>query len=249
MNAFPRILMIDDDVKLSALVAEYLTREGMEVETIHDGAQGLQRARAQTPSLLILDVMLPGLSGLDVLRQLRAGGDAASKLPVLMLTARGDELDKVLGLELGADDYLPKPFSSRELAARLRALLRRSQRESSGENAPDENRIVRVGEVQLDVAARQARSGDEVLALTSGEFDMLELLLRHAGEVVTRETISEKALGRRLLPQDRSIDVHMSNLRRKLGASASGNERIKAVRGVGYLYAKPTIEERMKAEG
>ena len=241
MNASPRILMIDDDVKLTALVAEYLTREGMEVEAVHDGAQGLERARAQTPSLLILDVMLPGLSGLDVLRQLRAGKDAASQLPVLMLTARGDELDKVLGLELGADDYLPKPFSSRELAARLRALLRRSHRESSGQSALDEGRFVRVGEVQLDVAARQARSGDEILALTSGEFDMLELLLRHAGEVVTRETISEKALGRRLLPQDRSIDVHMSNLRRKLGASENGNERIKAVRGVGYLYAKPTL--------
>ena len=242
MNATPRILMIDDDVKLTALVAEYLTREGMEVEAVHDGAQGLERARVASPSLLVLDVMLPGLSGLDVLRQLRAGKDAAAKLPVLMLTARGDELDKVLGLELGADDYLPKPFSSRELAARLRALLRRSHLEAPGETTPDDARIVRVGEVQLDVAARQARSGNEILALTSGEFDMLELLLRHAGEVVTRETISQRALGRRLLPQDRSIDVHMSNLRRKLGANESGNERIKAVRGVGYLYAKPAIE-------
>ncbi len=246
MNASPHILLIDDDVKLTELVAEYLTREGMEVEAVHDGARGLERARTQTPSLLVLDVMLPGLSGLDVLRQLRAGGDAASRLPVLMLTARGDELDKVLGLELGADDYLPKPFSSRELAARLRALLRRSQLPETA--APGENRLVHIGDIELDNAARQVRRNGAALTLTSGEFDMLELLLRHAGEVVTRETISEKALGRRLLPQDRSIDVHMSNLRRKLGANAGGNERIKAVRGVGYLYTKPTIE-RIKAEG
>ncbi len=232
--------MIDDDVKLTALVAEYLEREGMEVEVVHDGAQGLERARATTPALLILDVMLPGLSGLDVLRELRAGNDAAARLPVLMLTARGDELDKVLGLELGADDYLPKPFSSRELAARLRALLRRSHLEATtAATAPGDDRIVRVGDVELDAPARQVRRANEVLTLTAGEFDMLELLLRHAGEVVTRETISEKALGRRLLPQDRSIDVHMSNLRRKLGSDAAHSERIKAVRGVGYLYAKP----------
>ena len=241
MKPSPRVLIIDDDVKLTALVAEYLTREGLEVEVSHDGAQGLARARAQMPSLLVLDVMLPGLSGLDVLRQLRAGNDPASRLPVLMLTARGDELDKVLGLELGADDYLPKPFSSRELAARLRALLRRSQLETSPSPAPESGRLLRVGDIELDVAARQARRQSEILTLTSGEFDMLELLLRHAGEVVTRETISERALGRRLLPQDRSIDVHMSNLRRKLGATGTGQERIKAVRGVGYLYAKPAL--------
>ena len=235
--------MVDDDVKLTALVAEYLTREGMEVESSHDGAQGLSRAREQVPSLLILDVMLPGLSGLDVLRALRAGNDAASRLPVLMLTARGDELDKVLGLELGADDYLPKPFSSRELAARLRALLRRSHLETAPASAPETGRLLHVGDIELDASARQAKRDSEILTLTSGEFEMLELLLRHAGEVVTRETISEKALGRRLLPQDRSIDVHMSNLRRKLGATATGQERIKAVRGVGYLYAKPTLNK------
>ena len=241
-NLSPRVLMVDDDAKLSALVAEYLAREGMEVEVVHDGAQGLERARAAPPALIILDVMLPGLSGLDVLRGLRAGGDAASKLPVLMLTARGDELDKVLGLELGADDYLPKPFSSRELAARLRALLRRAAPETSAETvAANDARLVRVGDVELDAGARQVRRGETVLTLTSGEFDMLELLLRHAGEVVTRETISQKALGRMLLPQDRSIDVHMSNLRRKLGPDAGERERIKAVRGVGYLYAKPPL--------
>ena len=246
MNISPRVLIVDDDVKLTALVSEYLTREGMEVEVVHDGAQGLARARIGAPSLLVLDVMLPGLSGLDVLRQLRAGHDVAARLPVLMLTARGDELDKVLGLELGADDYLPKPFSSRELAARLRALLRRSHLENTAATSPDDNRIVRVGDVEIDVSARQVKRAGEVLTLTAGEFDMLELLLRHAGEVVTRETISEKALGRRLLPQDRSIDVHMSNLRRKLGADGAPTERIKAIRGVGYLYAKPTREEKVK---
>jgi two-component system response regulator CpxR len=238
--------MIDDDVKLTALVVEYLAREGMEVEVCHDGGQGLERARAKAPSRPILDVMLPGLSGLDVLRQLRSGGDAAARLPVLMLTARGDELDKVLGLELGADDYLPKPFSSRELAARLRALLRRSHLEAAPAAVQEKGRLLRVGDIEIDPAARQAQRGAEILTLTSGEFDMLELLLRHAGEVVTRETISEKALGRRLLPQDRSIDVHMSNLRRKLGATSTGQERIKAVRGIGYLYAKPAVGERKK---
>lgn len=236
----PRVLMIDDDVKLTDLVGEYLTREGMDVHVIHDGAQGLERARSETFGVIILDVMLPGLSGLDVLRQLRAGRDTASTLPVLMLTARGDELDKVLGLEMGADDYLPKPFSSRELTARLRALLRRSHLEMAPAAAPDD-RIVHVGNVELDASARQVRRDGQTLTLTSGEFDMLALLLRHAGEVVTRETISEQAMGRKLLPQDRSIDVHMSNLRRKLGADAATLGHIKSVRGVGYIYTKPEL--------
>ena len=242
--AAPRVLMVDDDVKLTDLVAEYLTREGLDIRVVHDGAQGLERARTDSFAALILDVMLPGLSGLDVLRQLRAGNDAASRLPVLMLTARGDEVDKVLGLELGADDYLAKPFSSRELAARVRALLRRSRlAEAPAESTPNDSRIVSVGDVELDVAARRARRGGQLLTLTSGEFDMLELLLRHAGEVVTRETISEKVMGRILLPHDRSIDVHMSNLRRKLGADAAALGSIKSVRGVGYIYAKPELDE------
>ena len=233
--------MIDDDVKLTDLVGEYLTREGMEIHVVHDGAQGLERARSEPFGVLILDVMLPGLSGLDVLRQLRAGGDEAARLPVLMLTARGDELDKVLGLEMGADDYLPKPFSSRELAARLRALLRRSHLDTTAATAPDDSRILRVGNVELDASARLVRRGGQSLTLTSGEFDMLALLLRHAGEVVTREAISQQAMGRKLLPQDRSIDVHMSNLRRKLGADDAATGHIKSVRGVGYIYTKPEL--------
>ena len=237
----PRVLIIDDDVKLTDLVCEYLMREGMDVHVAHDGAQGLERARTEPFGVLILDVMLPGLSGLDVLRGLRAGRDAASNLPVLMLTARGDELDKVLGLEMGADDYLPKPFSSRELAARLRALLRRSHLETSPEIAPTNDRILRVGNVELDAPARQVRRAGQILTLTAGEFDMLALLLRHAGEVVTREAISEQAMGRRLLPHDRSIDVHMSNLRRKLGANSDALGNIKSVRGVGYIYTKPEL--------
>ena len=237
----PRVLMIDDDVKLTDLVGEYLAREGMEIHVVHDGAQGLERARAEPFGVLILDVMLPGLSGLDVLRQLRAGADNASRLPVLMLTARGDELDKVLGLEMGADDYLPKPFSSRELAARLRALLRRSHLDMAAATAPDDARVTRVGNVELDASARQVRRAGQSVTLTSGEFDMLALLLRHAGEVVTREAISEQAMGRKLLPQDRSIDVHMSNLRRKLGADDAAAGHIKSVRGVGYIYTKPEL--------
>ena len=237
----PRVLMIDDDVKLTDLVGEYLVREGMEIHVVHDGAQGLERARAEPFGVLILDVMLPGLSGLDVLRQLRAGRDAAATLPVLMLTARGDELDKVLGLEMGADDYLPKPFSSRELAARLRALLRRSHLDATAATAPGDARVTRVGNVELDASARLVRRAGQSLTLTSGEFDMLALLLRHAGEVVTREAISEQAMGRKLLPQDRSIDVHMSNLRRKLGADDAAAGHIKSVRGVGYIYTKPEL--------
>ena len=233
--------MIDDDVKLTDLVSEYLVREGMEIHVVHDGVQGLERARSEPFGVLILDVMLPGLSGLDVLRQLRAGGDEAARLPVLMLTARGDELDKVLGLEMGADDYLPKPFSSRELAARLRALLRRSHLDTTAATAPDDSRILRVGNVELDASARLVRRGGQSLTLTSGEFDMLELLLRHAGEVVTRAAISQEAMGRKLLPQDRSIDVHMSNLRRKLGADDAATGHIKSVRGVGYIYTKPEL--------
>lgn len=231
-----RVLMVDDDVELCELVGEYLAREGWEVDAVHDGEEGLRRVTEADYVALILDVMLPGLGGFEVLRRLRGH----SQIPVLMLTARGDEVDRVLGLELGADDYLPKPFSSRELAARLRAILRRTQGE---DGSPRENarELLRVGDVEMDVAARAVRRGGEPVELTSVEFKLLEELLRNAGEVVTREQIARDVFGRRLLPYDRSVDTHLSNLRRKLDPEGVNSERIKTVRGSGYVYTQPAL--------
>lgn len=245
-----RVLIIDDDVELCELVTEYLRREGMEAQSTHDGESGTQRALSGDYAVVVLDVMLPGIGGFEVLRRLRASKGPAAHLPVLMLTARGDEVDRVLGLELGADDYLPKPFSSRELVARLRAILRRARPEpaqarsldGNGQIAAPRREPLRLDDLELDGATREVRRGDLLVELTSAEFELLEVLLRAAGEIVTRETIAQSALGRQLMPYDRSIDVHISNLRRKLGPDSRGGERIKAVRGVGYIYARPAFE-------
>jgi DNA-binding response OmpR family regulator len=248
-----KVLIIDDDVELCELVTEYLRREGMEVQSVHDGETCTQRALSGDYAAVVLDVMLPGIGGFEVLRRLR-GSQSAARLPVLMLTARGDEVDRVLGLELGADDYLPKPFSSRELVARLRAILRRARPEPSEARISDSNaqtprrEPLRLEDLELDGATREVRRGEVLLDLTSAEFDLLEVLLRAAGEIVTRETIAQSALGRQLMPYDRSIDVHISNLRRKLGPDTRGGERIKAVRGVGYIYARPAPERQRRAE-
>ncbi len=228
-----RVLIIDDDEELAELLSEYLRREGLEVRVAGDGESGAQQALSGEFAVAILDVMLPGIGGFEVLRRIRAAPGASGQLPILMLTARGDEVDKVLGLEMGADDYLPKPFSSRELVARLRAILRRAQ--PSRDSAPQ---LLRVGDLEMNSATREVFQNKKRLELTGAEFDLLALLLNNAGEIVTRETISQIALGRALLAYDRSIDVHISNLRRKLGPAAHGGERFKAVRGVGYLYAR-----------
>jgi DNA-binding response OmpR family regulator len=259
--AAPRVLIIDDDIELCELVTEYLRREGMVAHAVHDGESGVRQALqgapqaaastcAKPPELyaaVVLDVMLPGIGGFEVLRRLRAAKGPVSRLPVLMLTARGDEVDRVLGLELGADDYLPKPFSSREMVARLRAILRRARLDpvlgteeaTSGIQRPPRREVLRVDDLELDGATREVRRGGVALDLTSAEFDLLDVLLRASGEIVARDTIAKAALGRPLLPYDRSIDVHISNLRRKLGLSPRGGDRIKAVRGVGYLYGRP----------
>jgi two-component system response regulator CpxR len=231
-----RVLIIDDDVELCELVTEYLRREGLEAAVIHDGESGVNRALTGEYAVVVLDVMLPGVGGFEVLRRIRAASGATSRLPILMLTARGDEVDRVLGLELGADDYLPTPFSSRELVARLRAILRRAHAPAREESAP-----LCVGDIELNPATREVRRSSEPIDLTSTEFDLLEVLLRGAGQIVTRETIARSALGRPLLPYDRSIDVHISNLRRKLGPSDRGGERIKSVRGAGYIYALASV--------
>ncbi len=235
MSARADILVIDDDMELCELLTEYLGEEGFSVEAVHDGREGLARASRGEHGLVVLDVMLPGHSGFEVLRRLRE----SSQVPVLMLTARGQDVDRIVGLEMGADDYLAKPFNPRELVARIRAIQRRMERVDEGRGE-----VLSVGDVSLLVAARAVtRAGDE-LALTSAEITLLEVLLRSAGSVVSREELSRSVLDRRFSPYDRSIDVHVSNLRKKLGPSASGRERIKTVRGHGYLYAVERADAR-----
>jgi DNA-binding response OmpR family regulator len=221
-----RILIVDDDVGLCEVLAERLEREGFSLEAVHDGVSGLERARSGEHALIILDLMLPGLAGLEVLRSLRAH----SGIPVLILTARGEDVDRILGLEIGADDYLSKPFNPRELIARIRAVLRRTSQIGVGRQR------LTAGDIDLDLAAREAWIHDRGVDLTSVEFSLLEAFLRDAGRVVTREHLTEAVLGRKVVgPFDRVIDVHVSNLRKKLGESPAG-ERIKAVRGAGYQF-------------
>jgi DNA-binding response OmpR family regulator len=220
-----RVLIVDDDVELCKLLAERLSTEGFVIEAVHDGPRGLERAISGEYDLVVLDLMLPGMGGLDVLRRLRA----QSPVPVLILTARGEDVERILGLEIGADDYVPKPFNPRELLARIRAILRRTARVATSA-AP-----LVVGDLRLDPAAREGWLNDAPLDLTSVEFSLLEALVRDAGRILTREHLTEAVLGRKLGPFDRVIDVHVSNVRRKLGPAQSG-ERIKAVRGSGYLF-------------
>jgi DNA-binding response OmpR family regulator len=233
-----KILLIDDDLELCALLQEYLSAEGYVVEAVHDGEAGVQRALEGDYNLVVLDVMLPQLNGFEVLRRVRS----SSLVPILMLTARGEEIDRILGLEMGADDYLPKSFNHRELLARIRAIQRRtSQLQAHQEDASD---LLKVGDVTLNVGARSVVCGGNVLDMTSAEFSLLELLLRQPGKTLSREELLLHAHGRELNYNDRSIDVHMSNLRRKLGLTPTGAQRIKAVRGVGYIYTKDDSESQ-----
>jgi two-component system response regulator CpxR len=220
-----RVLIIDDDVDLCELLAARMSDEGFEIEAMHDGARGLERALSREHSLVVLDLMLPAMGGLDVLRRMRE----QSPIPVLILTARGEDVDRILGLEIGADDYLPKPFNPRELIARIRAILRRTVRVAAGTHP------LIVGDMRLDPASREARIQGRLISITSVEFALLEMLMAHAGRIVTREELTEAVLGRKLGPFDRVIDVHVSNIRKKLGTS-QGVDRIKAIRGSGYLY-------------
>ena len=226
-----RILIIDDDLGLTNLLSEYLTSAGFTVDAVHTGEDGLNRALGGTYSLIVLDLMLPGIDGLELLRRLRP----LSRIPVLMLTARGEDIDRIVGLEVGADDYLPKPFNPRELVARIRAILRRAQ---TDEGAPARTRIT-VGDVEMDTGSRTVHKNSQDVELTSIEFTILEALLRAAGQVVTREHIAEVVLGRKFFAYDRSVDMHVSKLRRKLGNHPDGNERIKTIRGSGYIYTLP----------
>jgi two-component system response regulator CpxR len=228
MNSVDRILVIDDDVELCSLVSEYLRPEGFQVESAHDGSSGLNRALSGDHTLVVLDVMLPRLNGFDVLRKMRD----SSRIPVLLLTARGEDVDRIVGLEIGADDYLPKPFNPRELVARIRAILRRTR--GKGETPVPE--VIRVGDVELDPATRSVQHRGKAVELTSVEFGLLQVLLREAGRVVTREALVDEVLGRKFSPFDRSIDMHVSKVRKKLGDSGS-EDYIKTIRGVGYIFA------------
>jgi two-component system response regulator CpxR len=225
-----RILLVDDDKDLCDLLGDYLAPEGFTVEAVHDGLIGVERAVSGQYALVVLDVMLPGVNGFEALRRIRA----VSRVPVLMLTARGEEVDRIVGLEIGADDYLPKPFNPRELVARIRAVLRRV--ESPPQPRAGAERLI-VGDVELVPGTRTVSRAGQDVELTSVEFSILETLLRQAGQVISREDLVKQALGRRFSNYDRSIDVHVSSLRRKLGSRADEPERIKTVRGVGYLYS------------
>jgi two-component system response regulator CpxR len=213
------------------LLSEYLVPEGYDVEAVHSGVEGVERALSGDHALVVLDVMLPDVRGFEVLRQLRA----QSRMPVLMLTARGNEQDRILGLEMGADDYLPKPFNPRELCARIEAILRRSGVDRPAMDARASPELT-VDDVSMNKGTRIVRRGRDTIELTTVEFDLLEALLRAAGRVIPRDELVRTVLNRPFSPFDRSIDTHVSNLRRKLGPTLDGHERIKSVRGIGYQY-------------
>jgi two-component system response regulator CpxR len=230
------ILVIDDDRELVDLLREYLVPEGFTVDAAFDHASGLSKALRGDDELVVLDVMLPGGSGFELLKRMRA---EASTTPVLLLTARGDAVDRIVGLQIGADDYLPKPFDPRELVARIHAILRRTRAGTSraeGE-ASDEDSTVHVGDITLSTSTRTVTLGNKEVELTTLEFNLLEVLLRRAGTIVNREDLASLAMGRPLAPFDRSVDVHISKLRRKLSGRADNESRIKSIRGVGYMYA------------
>jgi two-component system response regulator CpxR len=229
------VLVIDDDRELVDLLKEFLAPEGFTVEAAFDHQSGLEKALRGTDELVVLDVMLPGGSGFELLKRLR---EHFPNKPVLLLTARGDAVDRIVGLEIGADDYLPKPFDPRELLARIRAILRRTRQRGpdSGAEAGEEA-LVRVGDLTLSPSARVVTLGNRDIELTSMEFNILEVLIRRAGTIVPREDLARIAMGRALAPFDRSVDVHISKLRHKLKDPDDSRSRIKSIRGVGYMYA------------
>lgn len=224
-----RILAVDDDTGLTELLAEYLQPEGFTLDAVHDGESGVQKILQGGYAIVVLDVMLPGIGGLEVLRRIRR----ETQVPVIMLTARQSTADRVLGLEVGADDYLPKPFDPRELVARVRTVLRRV-RPSAGSSSSS---FLSVDDLTVDAGRREVRRGPVVIDLTSAEFDLLRTLLSSAGKVVSRDELFRTVLDREFSMLDRGIDNLISALRRKLGPTSAGTDRIKAVRGVGYLYA------------
>jgi len=233
-----RLLLIDDDLKLCRLIRDYLTPLGYKITAVHNGREGLAVATAGGFEAIILDVMLPGMNGHDLLRQLRE----SSTVPVLMLTALGDEADRISGLEMGADDYLPKTFSMRELLARLRAVTRRSRLTSATSPVKGDDEEVLVQKLRLEPAARRASLGGQLLALTPVEYDILLCLARATDRVVSREQLLNDIADRNYEVFDRSIDVHISSLRRKLGDEARNPRYIRTVRSAGYMMVRHSSE-------
>lgn len=229
-----RILIVDDDCEMVDLLRQSLAREGFELSAAESGEEGIEMGRNNENDLILLDVSLPDINGFEVLRRLRRESD----IPVIMLTARGEEIDRIVGLEIGADDYLPKPYSVRELIARINAILRRASRDRMDSQAAGENgRELRRGAVSMDLLTRTVRSDGRVVPMTTSEFDLLRALMESAGAPVRRDELSRRVFNREYSPLDRSIDNLVSALRRKLGATPEGLERIKSIRNIGYMYA------------
>ncbi len=220
------ILIIDDDVELTDLLVEYLKPEGFAIDCVHDGESGVKHALNQDYDAIVLDVMLPKLNGFEVLKAIREHLET----PVLMLTARGDDIDKIVGLEIGADDYLPKPCNPRELVARLKAILRRTQK------TPAHRPVIELNDIVVDCSKRIVTVHGKPLELTNAEFNILEMLIKSPGQAFSKEELTEYALGRKYTAYDRSIDVHISNLRNKLGENNRGEPLVKTVRGFGYMF-------------
>jgi len=229
-----RILLVDDDVELCSLLTEFLKREGFTLECDHDGRRGLEKALHGNYDIVLLDVMLPSMDGFEILRMLRK----QTKVPVIMLTARGEDVDRIIGLELGADDYLPKPFNPRELAARIRAIMRRLEARPE----PSGGRL-EVNGIVIDPGSREVFANGKPVEVTTFEFDILEMLMRSAGRVLSRDALMENMYNRKATPFDRSIDMHVSHLRRKL---ETGHPLIKTIRGVGYQFTRTPDEEAVE---
>ncbi|MEO9654821.1 response regulator transcription factor [Marinomonas sp.] len=223
-----KLLLADDDARLSDLIKDYFVGEGYEVSHAWNGREALALMAQDTPDIVILDVMMPELDGFETLKQIRN----KSSLPVIMLTAKGDDIDRILGLEMGADDYLSKPFNPRELLARIKAILRRASQEKEGDSTAD----LELSGVLLRRKNRTVFLEDEPVELTSSEYTLLECMMMVPGQVLTKQELSEKALGRKLTMYDRSLDMHISNLRKKIGNLDNSEPRIKTVRGVGYIF-------------
>ena len=231
----PQVLMIEDDHRLAQMVGEYLTQSGFGFNHAADGASGIEQLQQRSPDLVILDLMLPDTDGLEVCRRIRALPNGLAKVSVLMLTAKGDPMDRIIGLEIGADDYLPKPFEPRELLARIRAVLRR-RADGASESAPAS--VIRFGTLEIDRNARTVSVAGVLADLTSYQFDLLVAMAERAGRVLSRDQIMEAVRGRELEAFDRSIDVHMGRIRAAIEADAKNPKRILTVRGVGYVFAK-----------
>ncbi len=232
-----RILLADDDVELCRLLTEYLTAENFDVDSAYDGETALEQALTGNYHIIVLDIMMPRLNGLEVLKKMQGKVDT----PVIMLTARGDDIDRIVGLEMGADDYLPKPCNPRELVARLRALLRRVEKSLK----PEKESKKAVGDLTISLTQRTVLLERQSVNLTSTEFNVLQALLNHAGEVVDKQKLTQESLLRKLTPHDRSIDMHLSRIRKKLGNYPDGGQRIKTIRGIGYIY----VVQGLAAEG